>query len=193
MVLINLTLLQSVRTTTPLEHPSTPSFDNEWDMNGDVISEAPQDHCTAQQQANPEHRLNVSTVECAFLQALKRDGYRCMLSGKVDTIYKIAFKKQIATADIAFHDASDAANKAAAAPSNFQLQQEADQLAREYNELNSTAQCAAATLAKFPNTSLCITNTAHIFPESADTDLGNDKNVRCSALVQIVFLIHIPE
>jgi len=63
----NLTLLCSVRsskgpTPAPSEHPSRPSFDDERDMNSDVITEAPQDHRTAKHQVNPLHLLNVYPI-----------------------------------------------------------------------------------------------------------------------------------
>ena len=117
-----------------------------------------------------------------FSQALKRDGYRCMLSGKLDTTARSDLQSQIDRAALVSLDARDAAVDAAAAPLNSQLEQEAAELAEKCTKLSAAAQRATAILATFPNTpTLCVIKAAHIFPESTNTDLGNDKKVRCSA------------
>lgn len=105
-----------------------------------------------------------------------------MLSGKLDATSKFVLQGQINTAALTSLDAHDAAVNATAAPLNSQLQQKAAELAKECTKLSAAAHSAAAILATFPNTpTLCVTNAAHIFPESTNTDLGNDKEVRCSA------------
>ena len=117
-----------------------------------------------------------------FSQALKRNGYRCMLSGKLDTNAKFVLQSQIDTAALVSLDARDTAIDAAAAPLNSQLEQEAAELAEECTKLSAAAQHATAILATFPSLpTLCETNAAHIFLESTNTDLDNDKKVRCSA------------
>src|SRR5882672_6947839 len=105
-----------------------------------------------------------------------------MLSGKLDTTSKSALEGQINTAALASLDARDAAVDAAAAPLNSQLQQNAAELAEECTKLSAAAQRATAILATFPNTpTLCVTNAAHIFPESTNKDLGDDQKVTSSA------------
>jgi hypothetical protein len=159
-------------------------------MNSDVITEAPQDHRTAKQQVNPLRSLDVYTAECAVLQALKRDGYQCMLSGKLDTTSKSELQGKINAAALASLDAQDAVMAAAANPSDSQLARKAAELAKESTKLDAAAQRAAAILANLPNPrTLCVTNAAHIFSESTNTDLGSDRKVSCSVGLQIVFLI----
>lgn len=90
-------------------------------------------------------------AERAVSQALKRDGYRCMLSGKLDTSSKSVLEEKISAADLASLDAQDAAVAAAAAPSDSQLAQKATELAKECRRLDVAAQRAATILANFPN------------------------------------------
>jgi hypothetical protein len=124
-------------------------------------------------------------------QALRRDGYRCMLSGKLDTTSKLELQRKVNAAVIASLDAQDAAKAAAAAPSDSQLAQKAAELAKEFTAVSDTARRASAILANFPTPrKLCETNAAHIFPESTiNTDLSNEQNVRRSMEPQIVCLI----
>ncbi|KIM79419.1 hypothetical protein PILCRDRAFT_823348 [Piloderma croceum F 1598] len=144
-------------TPAPSEHPSRPSFDDERDMNSDVIAAAQQDHRTSKKQA------------------LRRDGYRCMLSGKVDSASVLELRSTINAATVASLDAHDAAMAAAASPSDSKLAEKAADLAKESTALDAVAERADTILANLPNPpTLCVTNAAHIFSESTNTDLGND-------------------
>jgi hypothetical protein len=157
----------------PLERPSRPSFDT----NSDVITEAPQDYHTAKNQVNEVHRLMITQIERALSQALKRDGYKCVLSGKLDATIFSDHKKRIDRAAIASTRARNAATAVAAAPSDSELANKAATFDKELCEFNTAAQCSAAFLYGFPDPPI-VTDAAHIFPESTNKDLGNHKKVR---------------
>jgi len=72
-----------------------------------------------------------------------------------------------------------------AAPSDSQLAQKAAELAKKFTKFDATAQRASTFLANFPDRP-AVTNAAYIFPESTNTNLGNDKEVGCSGELQVI-------
>ena len=127
------------------------------------------------------HNLNV----CALSQALKRDGYRSMLCGKLDSGTWSELGNRISAAALVSADVRDAQRAAAAAPSDSQLAQKAAELAKKFTKFDATAQRASTFLANFPDRP-AVTNAAYIFPESTNTNLGNDKEVGCSGELQVI-------
>lgn len=123
-------------------------------------------------------------VECAFSQALKRDGYKCVLSGKVDvTIW--SEHKEIENAAFTF---TRGRNAAAAAPSDSELANKAAKLDKELTKLNTAAQRSATFLQSFPDQPT-VTDAAHIFPEPTNKDLGIVRGFRLYFLSLILFYI----
>ena len=128
-------------------------------------------------------------MNVSYPQALERDGYRCMLSGKLDATIKGQLQDKIQAATIASRAADHAAAAAAAHPAMSELAENAARYAKEARKLNVTARHATTTLASFPNApTMCVTNAAHIFSEANNTDLGNDKKV---PLILYSFILHI--
>jgi hypothetical protein len=115
-----------------------------------------------------------------------------MLSGKVDSTAVFEPRSTINAATAASLDAYDAAMVAAASPSDSELAKKAAELAKESTALNAAAQRANNILANLPNPpTLCLTNAAHIFSESTNTDLDNDTKVRYSVKLCVILLIRI--
>ena len=113
-----------------------------------------------------------------------------MLSGKVDSTSRSELQSNIAAAALASLDAQNAAAAAAAAPSNSRLTIKVAELANVHSKLNTTAKRAEIILASFPDPlTLCVTDAAHIFSDSINTDLGNDEKGRYCIQLQILFLI----
>jgi hypothetical protein len=102
-----------------------------------------------------------------------------MLSGKVDnsTMAEIEDKSReplYASAD------ADATAAAAADPSNPLLAQEAAESAKIHANIVKIAKRAKIMKASLPDPPrLCVTNAAHIFSESTNTDLDDEKNILC--------------
>ena len=129
----------------------------------------------------------------SYPQALERDGYRCMLSGKLDATIKGQLQRKIQAATIASRAADHAAAAAADNPATSELAENAARLAKEARKLNLTAQNATNTLASFPNApTMCVTNAAHIFSEANNTDLGNDKKVPLMFFTVLHCISHPP-
>jgi hypothetical protein len=117
----------------------------------------------------------------ALPQALKRDGYRCMISGKLDSATIAKLEGTNREASNAALDAREAAEAASADPSDPHLAQKAAESAKTLTKLNARAKRANAILSEFPASALmCPTNAAHIFPESTNRDLSKDTKVRYS-------------
>lgn len=112
-----------------------------------------------------------------FPQALKRDGYRCMLSGKLDATTQLELLGKIEAAALAATEARDAAADSTAAPSDSGLANRAATLAKQSAKLDTAAQQAGTFLASFQDPTV-VTNAAHIFSESTDADVGKDAKVR---------------
>ena len=114
-----------------------------------------------------------------------------MLSGKIDSASVVGLESAINAAAVASHEALDAGNAAAASPGDTTLTKNAAELAKKSATLDARAQRANIILSSLPNDSmLFITNAAHIFSESTNTDLGNDAKVRYSLKLRVIFLTH---
>jgi hypothetical protein len=111
-----------------------------------------------------------------------------MLSSKLDSGIWTELEDRIRAAALISADARDVQRAAAAAPSDSQLAQKAAELTKKFTKVDAAAQRASTILANFSGRPV-VTNAAHIFPESTNTNLDNDTNVECSEEVQIVFLI----
>jgi hypothetical protein len=175
-------MLLSVRsekgpTPIPSEHPSRDSFDDERDMNSDVIMEAHSDHRTAKKRVGPPLSLHLSRVNRTLYQALKRDGNRCMLSGKLDVTFRMRLLQQINEIKMATKSAHDAEEAAAAAPLDSSLAKKAAKLAQNLFTVRTAAQRATSILADSPGPSVP-TNAAHIFSESTNSNLSDEDKVR---------------
>jgi len=72
------------RTPAPSYHPSRDSFEMHRKFFIDAITEPPRDHSTAKQAVSPVATSRVYVSYHDFLQALRRDNYRCMVTGWVD-------------------------------------------------------------------------------------------------------------
>jgi hypothetical protein len=73
------------RTPAPSYHPSRNSFEMHRKFFIDAITEPPRDHSTAKQAVSPVATSRVYVSYHDFLQALRRDNYRCMVTGWVDS------------------------------------------------------------------------------------------------------------
>jgi len=103
----------------------------------------------------------------------------------------LELRSTISAATVASLDAHDAAMAAAASPLDSKLAKKAAELAKESTALDAVAERANTVLANLPNPpTLCVTNAAHIFSESTNTDLGNDTKVRYSVKLCVTLLIH---
>ena len=94
------------RTPVASRHPSRPTFDNHKEWLQPLLMEAPQDHQSAKNKVGPHHDLGISLQIQLLVQALVRDGFRCVISGKYEaTSYdqseglpqKVAAEDQLAT------------------------------------------------------------------------------------------------
>jgi hypothetical protein len=103
-----------------------------------------------------------------YPQALERDGYRCMLSGKLDATVKSDLLRKIEQATIASRAADHAEAAAAANPAKSQLAENVAKLAKEATKLNATAQ--RASFPKAPT--MCVTNAAQFFPRQIISTLA---------------------
>lgn len=72
------------RIPTPSNHASRPSFDTMADMISDTLAVAPQSHSTAKKNVGRVFFFQESSL-IRTDQALIRDGYRCVVTGKYDT------------------------------------------------------------------------------------------------------------
>ena len=123
-----------------------------------------------------------------FPQALKRDGYRCMLSGRLDANTQLELLGNIDAAALAATEARDAAADSTAAPSDSGLAKRAATLAKKSAKLDAISTQAATFLASFQDP-MVVTNAAHIFSETTNADVGKDAKVRCFGELYIVFLM----
>ena len=73
------------RTPAPSYHPSRDSVELHRKFFIDAITEPPRDHSTAKQAVSPLATSRVYVSNHDFLQALRRDNYRCMVTGCVDS------------------------------------------------------------------------------------------------------------
>jgi len=129
-------------------------------MNIDVITGAPQDHRTAKRRA------------------LKRDGSRCMLSGKFDLAFHSNLEKKYNEANYEHHRISRAVDAASNAPAGPERNSRAADLAKEVDKQRKAANRYATALAKFPtNPQLSPTDASHIFPESINTNIDVENKV----------------
>ena len=71
------------RISTPSNHASRPSFDTVVDMLSDTLEDAPQSHSTAKKHVSIVLSIHEFTLTPAD-QAIFRDGYRCVITGKYD-------------------------------------------------------------------------------------------------------------
>jgi hypothetical protein len=75
------------RTPAPSDHPSRPSFDKDKKDIQAMIREAPKSHVEAKEQVSSSyfnyHSTNSSGCHVR-IQALERDGFRCVVTGKYD-------------------------------------------------------------------------------------------------------------
>jgi hypothetical protein len=99
-----------------------------------------------------------------------------VLSGKLDATVFSEHKRRIDKATFTSTRAHNAAVAAAGAPSDSELAKKAAALDKVLIKLNTAAQRSAAFLHGFPDQPI-VTNAAHIFPESTNTDLGNQRKV----------------
>jgi hypothetical protein len=122
--------------------------------------------------------LNFYVSSCTLSQALKRDGYRCILSGKMDSTVWSTLEGKVEAAEMAFLDARDVENAPVANPSDPTLRERAAQRAKEYTKLKKASDRAAAILATNLDPPVA-TNAAHIFAESTYAILMMQR--RCDA------------
>jgi hypothetical protein len=127
-----------------------------------------------------------------FPQALKRDGYRCRLSGRLDANTQLELLGNIDAAALAATEARDAAADSTAAPSDFGLAERAATLAKKSAKLDAAAKQAATFLASFQDPTV-VTNAVHIFSESTNADVGKDAKVRRSGELYVVLVLRLPE
>ena len=72
------------RTPTPRSHPSAPSFDFQKQAFSGLLETTPSKHDKAKKKVHMYAPLILSRISSLPEQALFRDGYRCILSGKLD-------------------------------------------------------------------------------------------------------------
>ena len=73
------------RTPTPSQHPSRPSFDDTQEVLKFLLKETPKNHATAKAKVPYFSTRSIRTQpNLHLLQALMRDGYRCILTGAYD-------------------------------------------------------------------------------------------------------------
>ena len=166
-------------TPTPSDHPSRTTPDDEFEMNVDVITEE-QDHWTAKRRVCRFYHSNHGSLQlkCQISQALKRDGYRCMLSGKFDLEFYVNLKKKYNRADYERRRISRAAHAASNAPAESERNSLAADLVKEADKLQKAANRHATALGAFPtNAEVSPTNAVHIFPESINVNHDVEKKV----------------
>jgi len=73
------------RTPAPWYHPSRDSFQTARSFFINAMTGPPWDHSTAKQAVSPLATSRVYVSNHDFLQALRRDNYRCMVTGCVDS------------------------------------------------------------------------------------------------------------
>jgi hypothetical protein len=166
-------------TPAPSNHPSRTTPDEELDMNIDIITRAPQDHRTAKRQVCRFYSNRGSLwLKSQLAQALKRDGSRCMLSGKFDLAFHTNLEKKYNQADYEHRRISRAADAASDAPDGSEWKLRAADLAKEADNRRKAADRYATALARFPtNPQLSPTNASHIFPESINANLDVENKV----------------
>ena len=69
------------RTPAPSRHPSAPSFDTQKQQLGSLLVAAPSKHDA---KARVRQSVSIQFLVSDWVQALERDGYRCLFSGKLD-------------------------------------------------------------------------------------------------------------
>jgi hypothetical protein len=152
-------------------------------MNSDIITEAPQDHRTAKKQVSPLNWPGYSSQSHYYLQALMRDGYKCMLSGKTDASYCIYLQGLVGSAAIAKRDLDDAKAVAAASGSapDSALARRVRECADAFHKSHHNAQAANEILGEIHDPPIT-TQAVHIFSESTNKNLSDESKVRLTSV-----------